>query len=401
MAQNILKTSTRACSKRATCLFESRSAPFSSRATGWFRRFLSPSEEKELYLGITSSFREKLVEQSNKSAQTYSNIIEHAILSAKPIPSKTTKTGMLSLARLEQLKIDLDTAGKAKDLDKLHQLELEMDKADLMTVTMYNRLIRAYLWSNSLELAEIVLNKFDERGLVATARSYTYLIQAHLKKDQIDEAKHLVDQMQHLSLLRLRNSFDCSVMLKFYQACGNAHAIEYLWRDMMVHVDIVKPGPGLFTQYLEYLLLLPKDSKSISQTTQEFLLHQQQQQQLNLHQYITWIKAVKVLAASSLKEDTQKAEHLLFYLIKRAPPKTSWDKAKGSIQQIVSSYLSEGQDLKALAFYYMLRKKGVPDQAFGSELMESIESVLQNLEQKNHDTHVHHNEYPTINEKLY
>jgi pentatricopeptide repeat protein len=401
MAQNILKTSTRACSKKTICLFETRSAPFSSRATGWFRRFLSPSEEKKLYLGITSSFREKLVEQSNKSAQTYSNIIEHAILSAKPIPSKTTKTGMLSLARLEQLKIDLDTAGKAKDLDKLQQLELEMDKADLMTVAMYNRLIRAYLWSNALELAEDVLNKFDQRGLVATTRSYTYLIQAHLKRDQIEEAKNLVEQMQHLSLLRLRNSFDCSVLLKFYQACGNSHAIEYLWRDMMVHVDIVKPGLGLFTQYLEYLLKEDHDIKTISQTTREFLLHQQQQQQLNLHQYMTWIKAVKVLADSSLKEDTQKAEHLLFYLIKKAPPKTSWDKAKGSIQQIVSSYLREGQDLKALAFYYKLRKTGVPDQAFETELMQSIESVLKNLEQKNLDAHDHHAEYSTINEKFY
>ncbi|OAC98727.1 hypothetical protein MUCCIDRAFT_114969 [Mucor lusitanicus CBS 277.49] len=70
-----------------------------------FRRFLSPAEEKKLHFGITSSFRKKLVEQSHKSAKTYSHIIELAILSAKPaLPVKTTRTGMLSFARIGQFK---------------------------------------------------------------------------------------------------------------------------------------------------------------------------------------------------------------------------------------------------------------------------------------------------------
>ncbi|CAO0793365.1 unnamed protein product [Mucor circinelloides] len=355
MAQNILRTST---TKRVCSASTSNSTKywldarlFSSKTTGWFRRFLSPAEEKKLYFGITSSFREKLVEQSNKSAQTYSNIIEHAILSAKPLPSRTTKTGMLSLARIEQLKLDLDAAGRQKDIERLNALELEMNRADLKTVTMYNRLIRAYLWSDSLESAQHVLNSFEQGGMVPTTRTFTYLIQAYLKQNELQTAKRLVEQMQHLSLLRLRNNFDCSIMLKYYQAAGDTHAIEYLWRDMMLHADVIKPGTGLFTQYLEYLHS-KKDIDTITQLAHDFLIQQHNQQSLNLHQYVTWMKAVKLLATTTT--NTQRAEHLLFHLIKNAPPKISWEKAKDAMQQIVTSYLAQEQELKAVAFYYKL-----------------------------------------------
>ncbi|KAL9559399.1 hypothetical protein MBANPS3_000414 [Mucor bainieri] len=380
MAQNILRTST---TKRVCTASTSTSTItgtkhwldarlFSSKTTGWFRRFLSPAEEKKLYFGITSSFREKLVEQSNKSAQTYSNIIEHAILSAKPVPPKTTKTGMLSFARIEQLKLDLDAAGRQRDMGRLRALEQEMSRADLKTVTMYNRLIRAYLWSDSLASAQHVLDSFEQSGMVPTTRTFTYLIQAYLKQNDLPAAKQLVDQMQHLSLLRLRNSFDCSIMLKYYQAAGDAHAIEYMWRDMMLHADTIKPGPGLFTQYLEYLHT-KNDLSTITQLAHDFLMQQHSQQPLNPHQYVTWMKAVRAIATTTTTH-TQRAEHLLFHLIKNAPPKTSWDKAKDAMQQIVASYLAQEQDLKAVAFYYKLGKLGVPDTAFEPQMLRSIEA---------------------------
>ncbi|KAF1796137.1 hypothetical protein FB192DRAFT_1265254, partial [Mucor lusitanicus] len=130
-----------------------------------FRRFLSPAEEKKLHFGITSSFRKKLVEQSHKSAKTYSHIIELAILSAKPaLPVKTTRTGMLSFARIGQ---------RSRQTKRLQQLEQEMHRADLKTVTMYDRLIRAYLWSDSLTLAQQALDSFESAGM--TTRTCTYL----------------------------------------------------------------------------------------------------------------------------------------------------------------------------------------------------------------------------------
>ncbi|KAL0582108.1 hypothetical protein ABG067_008206, partial [Albugo candida] len=246
---------------------------------------------------------------------------------------------------MEQLKIDLDTAGKQKDIAKLQKLELEMDHANLKTVGMYNRLVRSYLWSDSIELAEQVLLGFEERELVPTTRTFTYLIQAYLKKNQLDKAKDLFLKMKDLSLHhRLRNEFDCSIMMKYYKECGDSYALDFLWRDMMNHVDIVKPGVNTFTQYLEHVLE-EEDRKlaDISQLSQEFILTtQQQQQDLNLHQYVTWMKVVKTL------DDTQKAESLLLLLIKKAPPKISWDIAKDAIKKILDSYLMKEQDLKTL-----------------------------------------------------
>ncbi|CAO3657650.1 unnamed protein product [Mucor hiemalis] len=371
MAQNILRTSTRVCTaKNKTYL--TQCARYSNSPSSWFRRFLSPSEEKELYLGITSSFREKLNEQSTKSTQNYSHIIEHALFTAKPKPTAAHK---------------VSKTGKQKDTAKLQKLELEMDHANLKTVAMYNRLIRSYIWSDSLQLAEQVLLGFEERELVPTTRTYTYLIQAHLKRDQLDNAKTLVTQMQHLSLHhKLRNDFDCNVMLKYYKACGDTHALDFLWRDIALHMDIIKPGIGSFTLYMEHLLD-KEELKPISQVTHEFLLnhHQNQQQGLLLHQYVTWMKTVNLLAKANIKKDTQKAERLLLLLIKRAPPKVSWDMAKDAIEQIAASYLKEEQDLKTLAFYYKLQKMGVPDQAFTPEMMQSIENVLKKMEKGSDD----------------
>ena len=379
MAQNLLKTSARACTARRTNCIQ-QSAKYSNGASSWFRRFLSPKEEKELYLGITSSFRDKLVEQSNKSTQSYSHIIEHALLT-----SKATSNGAsaLSMARLDQLKLDLDAAGKNKEIHKIQALEMEMDHAGLTVVAMYNRLIRAYLWSDSLTLAEQVLAGFEQRGLVPTSRTYTYLIQAHLKKDQLENAKSLVKRMQHLSLHnRLRNDFDCSIMLKYYKACGNSYAIDYLWRDMLLHVDSVKPGIVSFTTYLEHLLERD-DIKSVAQLAHDYLLHQTGQQHLQLHPYVTWMKAVNLLVTTD--NYTQHAEQLLLVLIKRAPAKTSWDIAKHAISKITASYLNEEQDLKTLAFYYRLKKMGVPNQAFEPDMMASIEHVLKKVEKKADD----------------
>ncbi|KAG2199156.1 hypothetical protein INT47_009895 [Mucor saturninus] len=372
MAHNVLRTTTRT-TKNASCLL--RKAPYSNRTTSWFRRFLSPSEEKELYLGITSSFREKLVEQSNKSTQTYSHIIEHAFLGIQS--TKVTKTGMLSIARIEQLKIDLDTAGKQKDVKKLQQLEAEMDNADLKTVTIYNRLIRSYLWSNSVDLAHQVLIGFDQRGLVPTARSYIYLVQAYLKADQLSHAKALVEEMKQSSLLKLRNDFDYNIILNFYKASGDTHAIDFLWRDVVLHIDTIKPSNSLYISYLEHLLS-KQEIKPISQLAQEYLTHSPQAS-LQLHQYITWMKAVTLLAKN--KQDTYKSERLLLHLIKKAPPKTSWDKAKSGISTIVTSYLNEDQELKALAFYYRLGKMGVPVQAFEPQTVKAIEAVVKKVEQ--------------------
>ncbi|KAI9361347.1 hypothetical protein BD770DRAFT_383236 [Pilaira anomala] len=373
MAHNILRTTTTRTTKNAVCL--TSRASYSNRATSWFTRFLSPSEEKKLYLGITSSFREKLVEQSTKSSKTYSHIIEHALLSAKP-NNTVSKTGMLSLARIEQLKVDLDTAGKQKDIAKLQQYESEMDLANLNAVTMYNRLIRAYLWSDSLEHAEQVLQTLQNRGLIPTTRSFTYLIQAHLKKDQLPQAKSLVQQMKHLSVHKLRNEFDYIIMLKYYKAAGDSHAIDFLWRELILHADTNKPNNALYNLYLEHLLSKPQETKPILQLTQYYTTHGQQP--LQLHHYQTWMKATKLLADL----DTHKAEHLLIHIIKKAPPKAGWDKAKDAISSIITSYINKDKELKALTFYYRLGKMGVPKQAFEPHTLQLVQTALENVERQ-------------------
>ncbi|KAI7906190.1 uncharacterized protein BX663DRAFT_483815 [Cokeromyces recurvatus] len=384
MAQNILRSSTKTLPKNGYLI----KAMFSSKTSGsWFNRFLTPAEEKKLYLGITSAFREKLIEQSNKSIQDYSHIIEHAISSTKPIIlPKITKVSMIT-ARMEQLKADLDSAGKQKDIERLQKLQLKMSKDGSIKVTIYNRLIRAYIWCDAVELAHGVLNQIKEHGLLPTTRTFIYLIQGYLKNDELNIAKELVKQMSQLSLLTLRTSFDCNVMMSYYQKCHDAPAIENLWHDIISNMDLIKPGPSLFIHYLSCLFsstsISDLQQNSVCQTIRHFLSHQQDIH-LNLHQYMTCIKAIRVLTSTNDKSDTQTAETLLFYLIKNMPTSkvVTWEKTGEAIQQIINSYLKEEQDLKIIAFYYKLRKsEHLPDKVFHPKTMQTINNILGRIEE--------------------
>lgn len=357
--------------RQITCLknpnFHKLTAHFSSRASNWFARFLTPKEEKQLYLGITSSFREKLIKQGNKSTQNYSDIIEHAIF-ARPTATTTP--------RLEQFTRAIDAAGK--DIQQLQQIEKEMYLEHVKTTTLYNRLVRSYIASDALSLAENVVEKFDSRGILATTRTFIYLIQAHLKQEQLDKADDLVEQMKSLNLLKLRHAFDCSIMLKFYEASGNSRASEFLWRDIMLHVKTIRPGLGLYTQYLEHLLSHQQPLKSFVKD----YLSRQDTTEFSHHQYTIWMSAAKQLLSTG---DLQEAEHLLLHLIKNAQLKSyRWNQsAKDCMDGILTHYLKHGQDLKSLALYYRARKTGASDQLFKSRTLQQIESVLKRVE---HDT---------------
>jgi hypothetical protein len=141
-------------------------------------------------------------------------------------------------------------------------------------------------------------------------------------------------------------------------------------------MDTVKPGTGLFTDYMEYLL--PKqNTKTVDQLAKEFLL-QHCDQPLTSHQYFIWMKAVQSLTVAHHKT----AEQVLFYTIKNAPAKMSWDKPKHVIQQMVTTYLNGEQELKAITLYYKLQKMGLPNQVFDVEMTRAIDVAVKQIEDK-------------------
>ncbi|KAI9264791.1 hypothetical protein BY458DRAFT_490891 [Sporodiniella umbellata] len=340
------------------------SAQFSSKASSWFARFITPEEEKELYLGITSMFREKLIKQGDKSTQNYSTIIEHALF-ARPTP--------IAQSSMEKFVQDIDNADK--DTLKLQQIEKEMFLQQVQIPTIYNRLVRSYLQSDALPLAEKLVDRFDSRGIFATTRTYTYLLQTYLKQNQLEKAAQTVETMKSLNLLKLRHAFDCSVVLEFYKTSGNTHACEFLWRDIMLHIDIIRPGLKLYTQYLEYLL----DNQQPLKTFVNNYLGRNETATLTHSQYTLWITAAQRLLSS---KDMTEAEHLLLYLIKSAHLGSNrWSqKAKKCMNNVLTSYIYHGQDLKLISFYYRARKAGAPDQLFEPDALKEIESAVEKLQ---------------------
>ncbi|SAM03312.1 hypothetical protein [Absidia glauca] len=396
---------------------------FGTSRSQWFRRFLSPKEEKELYLGITALFRQKLKAKSSTSNDSYRNIIDQVILGTQSTATNqhgsadhthttsTTKAIPLTLKQLGQLKTDIDAASKAKDLAQLDALWAQLLQAGHQIPTsMYNRLIRGYLScpaNDGLDKAKQVVDTMEkEQHRLPTTRTCIYMIQAYLKRRHLnlDDALPYVTMLQHYSLDKLRTPFDCSVMLRYYVERGNnAHAIDFLWKDTMRHRDVIQPGPALYTQYAEWLLssnassdLLvdvsrclvqqfggPSSSSSSSSSTTTTTTWTE-------HQVSTWLQVVRRLAQSDACVDAEKL--MLCLVSKTNNPMESHDIVKSTqdnmrqgiqaIREIINTYLNQAQDLKVLAFYYRLRQSGVKEEAFGSDLTRAIGNVIGRVEQR-------------------
>ncbi|KAI8341246.1 hypothetical protein BC941DRAFT_416311 [Chlamydoabsidia padenii] len=400
---------------------------FGSSSTQWFRRFLSPKEEKELYLGITALFRKKLKAKSSPSNDSYRSIIDQVILGTQSttkgihsLDQQQQTTSPITLQQLNQLKHDIDAAGKAKDLAQLDQLWTRLRQAGhQIPTTMYNRLIRGFLacpTTQGLEMAKKVVGSMEkEQDRLPTTRTCTYMIQAYLKRRHLnlDDAWPYVAMLQHYSLDKLRTPFDCSVMLRYYVERGNnAHAIDFLWKDMMRHRDVIQPGPALYTQYIEWLLsshgshdllvdatrcLLQQFTNNSSITPTTTTTTTTNQVTWTDHQISTWLQVVRLLAASDNCVD---AEKLMLYLVQvshklnqqdiitttptpTTPQKqTTTRQGIQAIQEIITTYLNQAQDLKVLAFYYRLRQSGVKEDAFGNDLTRAIGNVIGRVEKR-------------------
>lgn len=388
---------------------------FGTSRSHWFRRFLSPKEEKELYLGITALFRQKLKAKSSTSNDSYRNIIDQVILGTQSTATNqndpadhtqaTTKTIPLTLQQLGQLKTDIDAAGKAKDLAQLDALWSQLLQAGHQIPTsMYNRLIRGYLscpTNDGLNKAKQVVDTMEkEQHRLPTTRTCTYMVQAYLKRRHLnlDDAWPYVAMLQHYSLDKLRTPFDCSVMLRYYVERGNnAHAIDFLWKDTMRHRDAIQPGPALYTQYAEWLLSSHASSDMLVDVSR--CLVQQfggpssstaTTATWTEHQVSTWLQVVRRLAQSDACVD---AEKLILCLVSKTNnpmeshdiiPPTQDNMRQGiqAIREIINTYLNQAQDLKVLAFYYRLRQSGVKEEAFGSDLTRAIGNVIGRVEQR-------------------
>ncbi|KAI8384648.1 uncharacterized protein BYT42DRAFT_493202 [Radiomyces spectabilis] len=372
-------------------LFIRQYAAFSTSTSRWFRRFLSPSEEKELYLGITSAFREKLAEKTTKNETSYSSIIEQVIFSGDA--SNKHLATSLSLERIDQMKQELDAAAKLRDTHTLDHLWQEMDRNHLRLVTMYNRLIRSYIASDALPTAEKVLQGLEKRRLLPTTRTLTYLIQAHIKSNQLDRAGFYVEKMKHLSLLKLRTAFDASVILQYYMAAQEPHAIEILWRDILQHVDQVKPDLTLYMLHMNWLLPRLRDHsnaystsvnihlESITHTMTHFVAYLRDHHPTLKSQHIqTLMETANVLATSA--NNPTMAEQLML-LLSQPSYVEQWQSLslpRDIVSHIITQYVEKDQDLKALAFYYRLRKNNVSDDVFTAETTSTVKKVLDRVE---------------------
>ena len=378
-----LRLSQRICIQRGQILIRMRNntqcARFGTSRRNWFfRRFLSPKEEQKLYLGLTAAFRQKLDIQSNESTKSYSNIIEQVILTSNPSSPNNNKNSsnkkihriIPTLDQLAQLKQSLDTT---TDKTALLQLEQELDQYQLNSVALYNRLIRSYIRAGYLDQAEKVFK--DLKHMMPTARTFTYLIQANVKMGHMDKAKEYVEKMQYLDL-RLRTAFDCQVVLKYYVQADGAHAVDILWRHIAQHADTIRPGWSLYTLYMEWLLRPQQEQGNATITTTATYLADALKDAVQLldHKPTTQQARIVAQATEIINRSHPSIADRAILLVARTAPKFIHKK---TVDPILSTYLKNGQTLKAAALYYFLRKANVPNESIGhNETLSELEAAL-------------------------
>ncbi|CAO3642922.1 unnamed protein product [Cunninghamella echinulata] len=309
-------------------------------------------------------------------------------------------------------------------------------------ITMYNRLLRAFLSSyddieeeKGLMKAKEIVQVIHDQHRLPTTRTYTYMIQAYLKRNDLDRAKHYVALLHRYSLDKFKTSFDCSIMMRYYIQSGDTYAKDFLWRDIQRHADMIQPGPNLFTIYVESLLsashlsheMIADVARSFvhhfyqSTTTTTAIIKENNNNNIHFtqHQLSIWLKVVRLLTQSENNKDNDfyctDAESLLLCLIQLTNNhhqlqntnnndtflSSSSIKKQGimAVQDIFHIYLQKAQDVKVLAFYYKLRKSGVKEDVFGKELTNTIGNVLKKIEvkqqkqqqqQRDNDDHYNH-----------
>lgn len=276
----------------------------------------------------------------------------------------------LSIENLNKLKQDLDSAGKAKDLASLHTLWQQMDHAEIDSVAIYNRLIRAFIAAGSIQDAERVVKGLRGRKLMPSRRTFTYLIQAYMNSGQLERARKHVEHMQHLSYLhRMRDPFDLSVMLRYHIQSNETHAIELLWSNIKQH-DISKLGMTMCTQYLEWLIRHQNaDSEQLANSLRDIL----PRLDLTHTPSIQHLDVFSQCISRILPQYPDIAESALLSIPQAASQHRELDI---HIVPVLQAYIDNDQHLKAIGFYHRLSQSNANVPSEASTMIKQVRDRL-------------------------
>ncbi|ORX49196.1 hypothetical protein DM01DRAFT_1338379 [Hesseltinella vesiculosa] len=383
---------------------------FGSSNGQWFQRFLNEKEEKQLYKSLTHLFRERLNDKANQSQTSYSNIIDHVIFGTQQTPSlltPNTLSSKVTLSQLEAFKQGMESS--ANSMPKLDSLFTDMKLAGQHVPTaMYNRLIRAYLHcqapdgTDTLTKADDVIQAMlQQQNRLPTTRTFTYMIQAAIKHHHLDQAQRYFTMLQHYSLDKFKTAFDCSVMMDYFIAIGNVHALDILWQDILRHKDVIQPPASLYTRYVDWLMLGSSTSSNIPSlhlspplftdrlvSTTRSLLELKKPQKSSAwtqHRVSVWLKVAQELTSSDVPQGCMLAEQLLLHLEhvvdEPTPHPSNTRQGTEAIQHLLYTYLMQAQDFKMVEFYVRLRQSGVKEDVFGQDLINTIGAAVDRVRQ--------------------
>ncbi|RUS29220.1 hypothetical protein BC938DRAFT_480911 [Jimgerdemannia flammicorona] len=368
-------------------------------------------EENELYLKLTSAFREKLAEKTSRTTKFYTSIIDGAVILPAGAAGKGTTPSLLTVEDLEELWQRIDTAGRNRDVEVLDRLLDEAQRSRVRAVTTYNRLVKSYLQCGRLDRADATFAALHQNHILPTTRTFTLLINAHISRAQFptsiaedddnrgvpEQAMRYLDEMRTLSL-KPCTSFDYCVLLRLHARRDDVFAMEFLWRDLQASKDIVRPFPYVYAAYLPFVVASRKDVRRAIDVWREMYERVEAGtgatgggSSLMFGQCVALVPVVDAFAGAEFATD---AHALLGYLLScTASSSATAASAKGSragfvvpaatYVAILRAYVAQGKSRMAVEFYREMGVRyGVTEEALGGEAAEVVKKARESVKRE-------------------
>ncbi|CAG8551826.1 13078_t:CDS:1 [Acaulospora morrowiae] len=226
---------------------------FSGRKLHSFRRGLSTNnaqhqksqtrEEKELYLRLTKSFREKLVLKPQKPENLYGKVIETSILDTLKVlrgsnsgeseklmvDVNSSNHGRLTKSELVKLVNKIKASTILNDVQQLKNIHEDMKHLNITDINIYNRILQGFILCKDIEFASRVYEEIRNKDLLPNIRTLTTLLNATMGTPSAHE---YFQEIQTLKL-KLSSIFDVNTILRYHITRNDNDSVQRLWQELV------------------------------------------------------------------------------------------------------------------------------------------------------------------------
>ncbi|RIA85098.1 hypothetical protein C1645_831310 [Glomus cerebriforme] len=237
--ENFIKFSYPNSIKKSKCKFSTNIIKFDQNST--------TKEEKELYLRLTKTFREKLKSDYNKPELYYDNLIKTTIFETSKIFEKPNPVE--KIFKIEEIKkLLVNMIIFSNNHNKLKELYQDFKKLEITNELVYRRFI-LYFIKDDVKKSKEIYQDMRNNGIIPSISYLTLLIK--ITKD-ITTKDYFIKEIKDLGLqFNTKNQFH--VLLNYYISKKDVQGVQSLWQEMRKMLNIIDFKQIDSYSYLKYI----------------------------------------------------------------------------------------------------------------------------------------------------